>query len=134
SMLSDAQYAFNRNQTSALSTTSFWNRGRHSISFGSEFRRQQFNVLSQQDARGSFTFTGAATGSDFAGFLLGIPDTSSIAFGNADKYFRASSYAAYITDDWRISPALTVNAGIRWEYGSPITELSRRLVQLECAP
>src|SRR5207302_926540 len=80
---------------------------------------------------GSFAFTGATTGSDFAGFLLGIPDTSSIAFGNADKYFRASSYDAYITDDWRISPALTLNAGMRWEYGSPITELYGRLVNLD---
>src|SRR5207302_481070 len=86
---------------------------------------------SQQDPRGAFTFTGAATGSDFAGFLLGIPDTSSIAFGNADKYFRASAFDAYITDDWRISPALTVNYGARWEYGSPITELYGRLVNLD---
>ncbi len=34
----------------------------------------------------------AGTGSDFADFLLGIPDTSSIAFGNADKYFRSTNY------------------------------------------
>src|SRR5207247_2074037 len=131
SMLSDAQYAFNRNQTSALSTTSFWNRGRHSISFGSEFRRQQFNVLSQQDARGSFTFTGAATGSDFAGFLLGIPDTSSIAFGNADKYFRQPVSSAFITDDWRLSGRVTLNVGLRWEYEGPMTELYERLVNLD---
>ena len=63
---------------------------RHNLTFGTDFRRQQFNLLSQQNPRGTFTFTGAATGSDFADFLLGIPDTSAIAFGNADKYFRAS--------------------------------------------
>ena len=34
----------------------------------------------------------AGTGSDFADFLLGVPDTSAIAFGNADKYFRESVY------------------------------------------
>ncbi len=65
----------------------------------------QFNNLSQQNARGRFTFTGAATGNDFADFLLGIPDTSALAFGNADKYFRASSYDAFVNDDWRMSPA-----------------------------
>src|SRR5205085_6408950 len=73
------------------------------------------------------------TGSDFAGFLLGIPDTSSIAFGNADKYFRSSAYDAYITDDWRMNPGFTLNAGVRWEYGAPITEIYGRLVNLDIA-
>jgi hypothetical protein len=144
--LSDGRPAFNRNQTSGFSFGMFWGRGRHNLTFGADFRRQQFNYLSQQDPRGTFTFTGAATqigvigappagtGFDFADFILGIPDTSSIAFGNADKYFRASSYDAYITDDWRIYPDLTMNAGIRWEYGSPITELYGRLVNLDIMP
>ena len=64
------------------------------------------DVLSQQDARGTFSFTGAATGSDLADFLLGIPATSSIAFGNADKGLRASNADAYINDDWRVTPTL----------------------------
>ena len=68
-------------------------------------------MLSQEDPRGTFTFTGAAAGSDFAGFLLGIPDASSIAFGNADKYLRAASTDAYINDDWRLRPGLTLNFG-----------------------
>ena len=99
-----------------------------------DFRRQEFNYLAQQNPRGTFTFTGASTGSDFADFLLGIPDTSSIAFGNADKYFRQSVYDAYFTDDWRINPAITLNAGVRWEYGAPITEIYGRLVNLDIAP
>ena len=79
-------------------------------------------------------FTGAAAGDDFAGFLLGVPDASQIAFGNADKYLRDNLYDAYITDDWRISPGFTLNAGVRWEYNSPITELYGRLVNLDVAP
>ncbi|HYR85988.1 MAG TPA: carboxypeptidase regulatory-like domain-containing protein [Terriglobia bacterium] len=132
--LSDSQYAFNRNQTSSFSYSSFWNRGRHNITFGADYRRVQFNVLSQQDARGGFAFTGEAAGSDFADFLLGIPDTGSIAFGNADKYFRQSVSDAFVTDDWRMSGSLTVNAGVRWEYEAPITELYGRLVNLDVAP
>ena len=93
--LSDAALSLTRNQTSGVSFTGFWMRRPHNISFGADFRRQQFNLLTQQNARGTFTFTGAATGSDFADFLLGVPDTSAIAFGNADKYFRAASYDAY---------------------------------------
>ncbi|HXF27458.1 MAG TPA: hypothetical protein VN610_09295, partial [Bryobacteraceae bacterium] len=132
--LSDAQSSFNRNQTSGVSYSMLWNHNGHNFMFGGDFRREQFNYLSQQDPRGTFTFTGAAAGSDFAGFLLGIPDTSAIAFGNADKYFRASAYDAYFTDDWRISPEFTLNAGVRWEYGAPITELYGRLVNLDIAP
>ncbi|MGA8026265.1 MAG: TonB-dependent receptor [Bryobacteraceae bacterium] len=132
--LADAQSSHNRNQTSGFSYSMLWNRGLHNVTFGGDFRRQEFNYLSQQDPRGTFTFTGAATGSDFADFLLGIPDTSSIAFGNADKYFRESVYDAYATDDWRIGPELTVNAGMRWEYGAPISELYNRLVNLDIAP
>ena len=132
--LSGGRPSFNRNQTNAWTYGMFWGIGRHNLQFGGEYRRQQSNYLSQQDARGTFTFTGAATGLDFADFLLGVPATSSIAFGNADKYFRASSYAVYITDDWRINPGLTVNLGMRWEYGSPITELYDRLVNLDVAP
>ena len=132
--LSNALPYFTRNQTGAITLDNLWSRARHDIRFGGDFRRQDFNLLSQQDPRGSFTFTGAASGSDFADFLLGVPDTSSIAFGNADKYLRASTIEAYINDDWRLSPGFTLNAGVRWEYWSPITEEYGRLVNLDVAP
>jgi hypothetical protein len=132
--MSDVQYSYNRTQNNALSYSSFWNHGRHNLSFGGDLRRQHFNVLSQQDARGTFTFTGAAAGSDLAGFLLGIPDTSAIAFGNADKYFRQNFWDGFIQDDWRMNGSLTINAGLRWEYESPISELRGRLVNLNITP
>lgn len=132
--LSAALPYFTRNQTSAVTVDNLWARARHNIGFGGAFRRQEFNLLSQQDPRGSFTFTGTAAGSDFAGFLFGVPDTSSIATGNADKYLRASTIEAYVNDDWRMSPGFTLNAGVRWEYWSPITEKYKRLVNLDVAP
>jgi hypothetical protein len=142
--LSDQQSSSNRNQTNALSYSLSWNHNRHYFTFGGDFRRQEFNYLSQQNPRGTLTFTGVATqgpangansdGSDLADFLLGIPDTSAIAFGNADKYFRESVYSAYATDDWRVNPQLSINAGLRWEYGAPITELFGRLVNLDIVP
>ncbi|HVH86912.1 MAG TPA: hypothetical protein VM912_09315, partial [Terriglobales bacterium] len=134
SSLSDSQSSLDRNETNGVSFSMLLNRGSHNVIFGSDFRRQEFNYLSQQDPRGTFIFTGAATGSDFADFLLGIPDASSIAFGNADKYLRESVYDTYATDDWRISSALTANLGVRWEYGAPITELLNRLVNLDVVP
>jgi hypothetical protein len=132
--LTDGLPSDNRNQTSGVSLDNFWSHSGHNLTFGGDFRRQEFNILSQQNPRGAFTFTGAASGSDFADFLLGVPDTSSIAFGNADKYFRSSTYEAYVNDDWRIGPGFTLNAGVRWEYWSPITEKYGRLVNLDIAP
>ena len=132
--LSDAEASNNRTQTGALSYSMLAVRGRHNISFGTDYKKLQFNYLSQEDPRGTFTFTGAAAGSDFAGFLLGVPDTSSIAYGNADKYFRTSTYDAFMTDDFRVGPNFTLNAGVRWEYESPIAELYGRLVNLDITP
>src|SRR4029078_6818955 len=88
--LGEAQYAKNVNQSSGVAVTNFLARRSHNITYGFDFRRQQTNTISQQDRRGTFTFTGAAAGYDFAGFLLGVPDAASIAYGNADKYFRSN--------------------------------------------
>jgi len=132
--LGDSQYSSIHNQTNGLSFDGLWNHGRHNITYGTSFRRIQLNSLGQQNPRGSFTFNGLAAGSDFAGFLLGVPDAASIAFGNADKYFRSSSHDAFIADDWRVRSSFTLNIGVRWEYNTPITELYGRLVNLDVAP
>ncbi len=140
--LSDANSAFNRNVANSVSVSTLIYNGKHNITVGSEFHKQQFNDFFEQDPRGAFGFTGAATqgaaggsasGSDLADFLIGVPDTSAIAFGNADKYFREPVYSVYFTDDWRVVPVLTINAGLRWDYGAPITELFGRLVNLDVA-
>lgn len=141
--LSDGTSTFNRNQSSKVSYLLFWNHERHNVQAGGDFNRRDLNVLNQSNPRGGFTFNGAATaetlngttvgGYDFADFLLGVPDSSQIAYGNADKYFRESIYDAFITDDWRVSPGFTANVGMRWEYGAPVTELQGRLVNLDVA-
>jgi trimeric autotransporter adhesin len=132
--LSDQQQSIMRRQTSIVSPMLYWIHRPHTFQFGGDFRHIDSSPLYQQDPRGTFTFTGNATGYDFADFLLGIPDTSSIAFGNADKYFHTNWWDAYFNDDWRVSSGLTVNGGLRWEYQSPITEQYGRLVNLDVAP
>ncbi len=139
--LTDSQSSFDRNVTNGVSYKMTWNHGAHNLSGGGDLRRAQFNYLSQANARGTFSFTGAATagaaagsGSDVADFLLGTPDASTVAFGNPDKYLRQSAYDAFLLDDWRLRSDLTLNLGVRWEYGAPITELKNRLVNLDVAP
>ncbi len=129
--LSDVQFSRNRNQNIGGSLEVGYNHDRHYFKFGGDYRRQQWNTLGQQDPRGSFAFTGSA---DFDQFLLGVPSTSSIAFGNADKYLRSFSSDAYVSDDWRWKPSFTMTIGLRWEYSSPIHELYGRLVNLAVAP
>ncbi|HWE51356.1 MAG TPA: carboxypeptidase regulatory-like domain-containing protein [Bryobacteraceae bacterium] len=132
--LSDANAAANHNQTNKVSFDGLWYRSPHSFTWGADFARLAFNTISQSNPRGAFAFTGAAAGYDFADFLLGIPDTASLAFGNADKYFRSNSWDAFVNDDWRVSPGFTFNWGLRWEYTSPISELFGRLVNLAVGP
>ena len=139
--LTDAQSEFNRNRTDAASVSVQTTRRRHNFTFGGDFRRQEFNELVQVNPRGAFAFTGAVTagaaaasGSDLADFLLGVPATAQLAFGNADKYFRQSVYDAYFSDDWRLRSNLTIVAGLRWDFGTPLSELFGRLVNLDVAP
>ncbi len=132
--LNDAQQSLTRNMTNAYSGDLLWVRRSHNMTFGTDYKRVQFNALSQQDPRGTLTFNGTSTGNDFAGFLLGLPDTTSIAYGNADKYFRQKLYDAYFTDDWRVAPGVTANVGGRWEYSTPVTEKYDRLINLAIAP
>jgi len=144
--LSDGVASVTHNQTRSVGYAGSWSRLRHNIDYGGDFGWQQFNTLSQSNPRGTFTFTGAATGLlaggavtsgtgfDFADFLMGVPDASAIAFGNADKYLRSKQQDLFIRDDWRVAPGFTMNLGLRWEYNSPITEKYGRLVNLDVAP
>jgi len=142
--LSDGNAAFNRNQTSSASVSLLWFRARHEITFGGDFRWQEFNYLSQQNPRGTFTFTGAATSSvqmacrwadrTLPIFCWGFRIPARLPMATRTSIFRQSVSDAFIADDWRVGPQLTVSAGVRWEYGAPITELYGRLVNLDVTP
>lgn len=65
---------------------------------------------------GSFTFNGQYSGDPFADFLLGLPSTSAQgAPGSFATRNISSQWAAYIQDDWKILPRLTINAGVRYD-------------------
>ncbi len=140
--LGDGTDSSSRPETNSLGYYVTWNRFRHNMTFGGDFRRQEYNYLNESNPRGSMYFSGAQTasstapgsGSDLADFLLGLPDTSAIAYGNADKYLRQSAYDLYADDDFRVNPELSIRAGLRWEYGAPVTEIKNRLVNLDVLP
>jgi hypothetical protein len=128
--LGSPSWADNHARTDSWSAEALRVVGRHNLTIGGGTGVQHVDVLSQQDARGTFSFTGASSGWDVADFLLGLPATSAIAFGNADKQLRGTTAQAYVNDDWRVSPTLTINGGVRWEYESPLNEEGGRLSNL----
>ncbi|MGH9237378.1 MAG: TonB-dependent receptor, partial [Vicinamibacterales bacterium] len=132
--LSSSSYALTRTTTHLWAADLSRFRGNHNFGLGIEARAFRNDVIGQQDPRGTFGFTGAATGLDFADFLLGLPQTSTLGYGNPDKAFRGQSYAAFVNDEWTIRPNLTLTYGVRWEYETPVTEAGGRLANLAIAP
>jgi Carboxypeptidase regulatory-like domain/TonB dependent receptor-like, beta-barrel len=93
--------------------------GKHSLRMGGEAVQYQLNRFNNFAVRGSLTF-GATTGtgntfSAFQNFLRGAPTALQSAFGDPARNFIATDYAAFIQDDYRLTPRLTLNLGLRWE-------------------
>jgi hypothetical protein len=100
-----------------------WSSSGHAVKFGGDFRYMtgfRNNVYAAQRL-GVYTFNNSVTssliGNPFAAFLLGIPDKTqlnTVVQPDSDGYARA--YAFYVQDDWKVTPKLTLNYGLRWEY------------------
>jgi hypothetical protein len=100
-----------------------WIKGRHSWKFGTEIRFEQFTIFQPSASRGAedfdtgFTDNPAAPGTGgngFASFLLGIPDSGSIVNLHDVDYHR-NIYSFFAQDDYKLSPRLTLNLGLRYE-------------------
>jgi hypothetical protein len=88
--------------------------GTHLLKVGVGFHTDQVNINPDATYNGSFSFTGAETGSDFADFLLGIP--SSYAQGDSLAFYLRDKYVGiYAQDSWRVKPRLMLNYGLRWD-------------------
>jgi hypothetical protein len=101
--------------------------GKHTFRFGGEYRRENYNQVGNQFARGQFTFQANATqnaatrtgGDSFADFLLGDLYQSEAAVSIADARFQRNAYALYADDTWKVSPKLTLSLGLRYEVTPP---------------
>jgi hypothetical protein len=111
-----------------------WTHGKHTIRFGFEYNRMNFNQVGNQFSRGQFTFqpnatqsspnsAGAKTGGDaFSEFLLGDIYTSTVAVAIANAAFQRNVEAAFVDDTWKVLPKLTVTLGLRYELTPPWTD------------
>jgi hypothetical protein len=107
-------------------------RGAHNIRLGSDATYIQTAILDVSALRGTFNFSNTWTGNPFGDFLLGLP-TSYSQTSPTVAYSRNWIYNFFIQDDYRILPNLTLNLGMRYEYGTPIYEKYNHLDNYEIA-
>ncbi len=124
-----------------------WVKGRHSLKFGYEYEHIWMAVNDNNPLYGSFSYAGgyslcpsttvggvkvpvnpactsvnaAVTDNYWADFLFGTTNNYSLA-NLFVVHLRQTMHNIYAQDDWKILPKLTLNLGLRWEYGSPYSE------------
>ena len=112
-----------------------WQRGRHSIKFGGSYRWYVWPMWALVQSRGYYSFTSGfttqtatsdGTGSALASFLLGLPASRQLQAGVPTMDLRQWSADAFLQDTWRISPHTTLEAGLRYEFMSPLVDLHRQ--------
>jgi hypothetical protein len=112
-----------------------WVKGKHSLKFGYEYEHIWMEVQDSNPLYGSFSFAkgystlpGDTAKADnyWADFIFGATNNYALA-----TYFKAHLLqgmdSTYAQDDWHATPKLTLNLGLRWEYGSPYSEVHNNL-------
>jgi hypothetical protein len=97
-----------------------WTKGTHQLKIGGMFLMYKKVQDLFAPTQGAFTFNGFYTGNDFADFLLGYASGYGENAVQDNGNWNFNSYALYVQDNWRATPRLTLNLGLRWD-GSPHT-------------
>lgn len=131
---SSGVWDFSDNMTKSL--------GAHLLKFGAEFMLIRPTTQAANNARGSFGFTGVFTqnpqsrtntGNAVADLLLGT--ANSVTTGTLAQAIERGWYAGeYFQDEWKVTPNLTVNLGVRYELFSPYIETHNRMANLILTP
>ncbi len=117
---------FNQNLFT-VSNDLFWARGSHTVKYGLLANRYQVFVEPTSSKRGGYSFA------NLRDFLQGIPRQFTVVTPGSVSYrhYRWYTYGFYIQDDWRVSPKLTLNLGLRYEFNTSVNEHSGRGSHLE---
>ncbi len=113
-----------------------WTRGKHQLKFGGRYIKQMASPFTNTTTRGGFTFNDnftnnpshtTGTGSGLAALLFGFPNSGSRNYLQQTYFVTDGEWAGYAQDDWKASPRLTINAGLRYEVYTPEAERHNRL-------
>jgi hypothetical protein len=107
-----------------------WNRGNHNFKFGADLRWNRSDIFGGASSHGNLTFDGQFTRVSFGDFLLGMPGSAGLTtqlIGN----MRFRNYMFYALDDWKLTPRLTLNVGLRYELTTPWFEKYDNMNQID---
>jgi hypothetical protein len=107
-----------------------WQKGRNSFKFGVDFRYQQYSVIdvdipylsflhSETDYGATGNNPQSVSGNSLASFLLGQVDYSNQSVYNHNSRWNSHYTGGFVEDDLKLSPALTLNLGVRYDVDAP---------------
>ena len=122
--LGDAQQPFvNRvNHVWQFADDLTWIKGRHSLKFGADVRREAMRIAFINRPNGDLTFSGGLSGNAAADFLLGLPAQARATTQQSIQEGYGWLFAGYAQDEFRITSRLTLNLGVRYELPTPFID------------
>lgn len=111
-----------------------WVKGNHNFKFGGQYMHQFTQQVLELFTAGDYQFTDrvtglpgtAATGSGYASYLLGEVESATVWTPRAERH-TSHSHGYYFQDQWRVTPKLTLNYGLRWNIFVPFHETYGRI-------
>ncbi|MEO6911029.1 MAG: TonB-dependent receptor [Edaphobacter sp.] len=101
-----------------------WSKGKHTLIFGVDIRHVQDAATTNNVPFGSQSFSGSMTGNAAADYMLGIPATSITPEGVPISKLVQWRTAGYIQDNWKVTPKLTFNIGLRHDLWIPPVDVN----------
>jgi len=92
-------------------------KGNHNIKLGVNYIHEKFYQITDFSGIPSFNFTGQYSGNGMADYLLGDVYSATTSVGDSSQNLISNFYAGFLQDNWRVRPSLTLNLGIRYEFG-----------------
>jgi hypothetical protein len=104
-----------------------WKLNKHSLKFGVDFHRTSVQQYFDKYFRGRLKFDGSFTGDPVQDFLAGNVDGGFQYSGNSVRHTYENNFGFYIQDSYRVTPRLTLNYGLRWDYFGIVKEKNNLL-------